>query len=70
MPIIDINKIKADFKSSGHEDSKNIFSFIIRCTGQNIQPPKKGDILDFGGRLTPEFIKSETNDRLILSNID
>ena len=39
--IIDTNKIKTDLESSGHEDSKNIFSFIIRCTGRIIQPPKK-----------------------------
>ena len=39
--IIDTNKIKADLESSGYEGFKNIFSFIIRCTGQSIQLPKK-----------------------------
>ena len=47
--IIDTNKIKADLESSGHEDSKNMFSFIIWCTGVTIEPPQKGGFSDFGG---------------------
>ena len=41
FPIIDRNEIKTYLKSSGLENSKNIFSFIIRSSEKNLQHPKK-----------------------------
>ena len=68
--IIDTNEIKVYLKSSGHEDSKNIFSFIIKCTGQSIQPPKIMRFFGLWGPLIRKLSKSETNGRLNLFYLD